>query len=82
MLVWISIVCICLVSGSLLKMWSDRKYLVTETFERVPNANYKFLGELTEDDLLMIEMDRDATGIGYYSDEYYYNNILFYNYEV
>ena len=47
---------------------------------KVPNENYKKESELTEQDYILIDIDRRNTGIDYYSDEYYYNNILFFNY--
>ena len=47
---------------------------------KVKSANYKRASQLTEDDFWLINADREMTGIDKYSDEYYYNNILFYNY--
>lgn len=47
---------------------------------RSPNKNYKIESELTDNDYKMIDADRLNTGIQYYSDEYYYNNILYHNY--
>ena len=48
---------------------------------KVPNENYKRECELTKEDYEMIDIDRMISGIEYYSDEYYYNNFLFYNYK-
>ena len=42
-------------------------------------ANYKTARQLTKEDLDMIEMDRSCSGIRNYSDEYYYNNLLYSN---
>lgn len=50
------------------------------TRTRKSNKNYKTESELTDDDYKMIYMDRLNTGIEHYSDEYYYNNILYHNY--
>lgn len=47
---------------------------------REPNENYRTEPELTDNDYGMIDADRLNTGIQHYSDEYYYNNILYYNY--
>lgn len=47
---------------------------------RKSNENYKTGSELTDNDYGMIDADRANTGILHYSDEYYYNNILYYNY--
>lgn len=52
----------------------------TKTIE-VRDENYKTLDELTEDDYWLIDMDRNNTGITGYSDEYYYNHILFHNFK-
>lgn len=49
---------------------------------RSPNNNYKKESELTKEDYALIDLDRKNTGIEYYSDEYYYNNILSYNYDI
>lgn len=48
---------------------------------KVPNKNYKRECELTQEDYMMIDLDRKNTGIGHYSDEYYYNNFLYHNYD-
>lgn len=48
---------------------------------KVPNENYKHESELTKEDYCLIDMHRQCTGIEIYSDEYYYNNILYYNYK-
>ena len=48
--------------------------------QKSPNQNYKKTSELTKEDYELIDLDRKNTGIEYYSDEYYYNNILHYNY--
>lgn len=48
---------------------------------KIPNENYKKESELTKEDYCLIDMDRKCTGIEIYSDEYYYNNILYCNYE-
>lgn len=47
---------------------------------KVPNQNYKKISELSKEDYAIIDFDRKNTGIEYYSDEYHYNNILYYNY--
>lgn len=47
---------------------------------KVPNENYKKGCELTKEDYAMIDLDRSNTGIEHYSDEYYYNNFLYHNY--
>lgn len=44
-----------------------------------PGPNYKPESRFTKDDYLLIEADRRMTGIGNYTDEYYYNHILFNN---
>ena len=44
------------------------------------NENYKTADQLTETDYWLIDMHRKQTGIEHYSDEYYYNNILCYNF--
>ena len=49
--------------------------------KKIPNENYKKESELTKEDYALIDADRKNTGIQYYSDEYYYNNILCYNYQ-
>lgn len=49
--------------------------------KKKPNKNYKTASELTKEDYEMIDCDRANTGIEHYSDEYYYNNLLYYNYE-
>ena len=43
--------------------------------------NYKKEWELTKEDYMMIDLDRKNTGIEHYSDEYYYNNFLYHNYD-
>lgn len=48
---------------------------------KVKSSKYKKISELTKEDRELIDLDRDVTGISHYSDEYYYNNILHYNYE-
>lgn len=48
---------------------------------RVKSSGYKQSSELTKEDRELIDLDRGVTGISHYSDEYYYNNILYYNYE-
>lgn len=48
---------------------------------KVPNKNYKKECELTKEDFAMIDLDRRNTGIEHYSDEYYYNNFLYHNYD-
>ena len=48
---------------------------------KVKSSDYKKRSELTKEDRELIDLDRDVTGISHYSDEYYYNNILHYNYE-
>lgn len=48
--------------------------------KRIPNHNYKIESEFTDNDYKMIEADRLNTGIQHYSDEYYYNDILYHNY--
>lgn len=47
---------------------------------KIPNSAYKKESELTKLDYAMIDADRRNTGITAYSDEYYYNNILNYNF--
>jgi len=47
----------------------------------VRNANYKTEDQLSKNDYLLIDADRNNTGIMHYSDEYYYNHILFYNFD-
>lgn len=49
---------------------------------KIPTKGYKKESELTKSDYDMINADRAATGIENYSDEYYYNHILYYNYEI
>ena len=49
--------------------------------KKIPNDNYKREDQLTDDDYKLIDMDRCNSGIYHHSDEYYYNNILYYNYE-
>lgn len=46
-----------------------------------PTKEYKKESELTKSDYDMINADRAATGIENYSDEYYYNHILNYNFK-
>ena len=48
---------------------------------KVPNEHYKKENELTKEDYALIDMDRKNSGIEYYSDESYYNNFLFHNYD-
>lgn len=43
------------------------------------NSNYKTSDQLTKGDCELIDADQINTGI-ICSDEYYYNNILYYNY--
>lgn len=48
---------------------------------KVPNEHYKKEIELTKEDYALIDLDRKNSGIEHYSDEYYYNNFLFHNYD-
>lgn len=48
---------------------------------KIPNDNYKKECELTKEDRALVDINRKNSGIEYYSDEYYYNNLLFYNYQ-
>lgn len=48
--------------------------------QRERSANYKTEEQLTKEDYAMIDADRELSGIHHYSDEYYYNHILFYNF--
>lgn len=59
------------------------KILHKETKEdaKVRSRRYKTLAELTKQDFELIDADRDATGIYGHSDEYYYNHILYHNFE-
>ena len=47
---------------------------------KIKSAEYKTTSELTSEDLSLIDLDRENTGIYSCSDEYYYNNILYSNY--
>lgn len=47
---------------------------------KVRTSDYKTQAELTPFDLEMINMDRYCTGIENHTDEWYYNNILHYNF--
>ena len=49
--------------------------------KKVYNENYKTVDELTEEDYKLIDLDMMNTGITHYNDEYYYNNILYQNYD-
>lgn len=49
---------------------------------KVPNENYLTADKFTEHDHWMIDADRANTGIQHYSDEHYYNFILFQNYDL
>lgn len=52
-----------------------------ETYSpKIKSSTYKTSSELTSEDLALIDMDRQVTGIYNCSDEYYYNNILYSNY--
>lgn len=48
---------------------------------KVSNEHYKKESELTKEDYELIDLDRKNTGIEHYSDEYYYNNFLYHNYD-
>ena len=52
-----------------------------EEYVEVRNQNYKTCDQLTKDDYWLMDADRANTGIEHYSDEYYYNHILFYNFD-
>lgn len=52
-----------------------------KNIKKIPNKNYKKEYELTKEDYMLIDADRRITGINHYSDEYYYNNFLYHNYE-
>ena len=51
-------------------------------YVKVRNENYVTADKFTEHDHWLIEADRANTGIQHYSDEYYYNFILFQNYDL